>query len=280
VGAIAKRPAVSDHGSVGALRVRGISKRYGDVEALREVSFEAHAGEVVAIVGPNGAGKTTLLSIIAGTQHASAGSLELAGAGGRGALVGWAPQQAALYSRLTVAENLMLFARLEKVADAPAAVERMLAQTGLGARANERHARLSGGNRQRVNVALALLSDPPVLALDEPSAALDPAQRERLWRFIAALAREGRTVVFSSHNMAEVERHATRAVVLDEGALLFDGAPSQLVAEMAARTAAGAAPPSDLEAALVAYIDAAAPAAHAGAGSRSRSPGEEEQGER
>ena len=101
------------------------------------------------------------------------------------------PQQPALYSKLSVAENLELFARLERVADPRAAVDRMLEQTGLPSAPMSRVARLSGGNRQRVNVALGLISEPAVLALDEPSAALDPGQRERLWEFIEG-ARRGR----------------------------------------------------------------------------------------
>src|SRR5271165_6290767 len=190
--------------------------RYGEREALRDVSFEAHAGELVAVVGPNGAGKTTLLSIIAGIQPPSTGTVSCSARE-----VGWAPQQPSVYSRLSVAENLSLFARLEKLADPPAAVERMLEQTGLGDRAEERVGRLSGGNRQRVNVALGLIGGPPVLALDEPSTSLDPGQRERLWEFISMLAREGTGVVFSTHHIGEAQRYADRVIVLADGRMLF-----------------------------------------------------------
>ncbi len=227
------------------LSVRGLAKSYGEVEALRDVSFEVSAGELVAIVGPNGAGKTTLLSIIAGVQRADAGSVS------RGPReVGWAPQQPALYTRLSVSENLELFARLEGVAEPAAAVERMLEQTGLRERSGELAGRLSGGNRQRVNVALGLIGSPPVLALDEPSASLDPGQRERLWRFIAALAGEGTSVVFSTHNVAEAQRYADRVIVLFEGALCFDGAPRELL------EAAPENQGEDLERALVSYLAA------------------------
>ena len=248
-------------GPSSTLSVRGLSKRYGELVALHGVSFELHRGEVLAIVGPNGAGKTTLLSIVAGTQPAGEGTVEVrdqldvsGGARARSAAVGWAPQQAALYSRLTVAENLALFARLERVDDPDAAVERMLEQTALRERAGERVARLSGGNRQRVNVALALLSDPPVLALDEPSASLDPAQRERLWEFIKGLARAGRSVLFSSHNMAEVQRHADRVIVLHHGAELFDGAPAELMCASGEGDGSQRGE-SDLESALVAFVE-------------------------
>jgi ABC-2 type transport system ATP-binding protein len=206
------------------LVARGIAKRYGEREALRGVDVEAHAGELVAVIGPNGAGKTTLLSILAGAQPASAGTVALGGT----AAIGWVPQQPAVYSRLSVAENLELFARLERVADPRGAVVAMLEQTGLRERAHERVQRLSGGNRQRVNVALGLLADPAVLVLDEPSSSLDPRQRERLWRFILGLSERGRGVLFSTHNVAEAERYARRVLVLADGELLFSGTPAAL----------------------------------------------------
>jgi ABC-2 type transport system ATP-binding protein len=208
------------------LIVSGLGKRFGEREALRDVGFELRAGELVAVVGPNGAGKTTLLSILAGVQSASSGSV--AGPASERA-VGWAPQQAALYSKLTVRENLRLFARLEGVADVEATIARMLEQTGLGERAGERVEKLSGGNRQRVNVALGLLADPPVLALDEPSSALDPGQRARLWEFVGALAARGTGVLFSTHHLGEVRRYASRAIVLADGVVLFDGPPAALL---------------------------------------------------
>jgi ABC-2 type transport system ATP-binding protein len=207
--------------------VSGLTKRYGERTALRDVEFDVAAGELVAIVGPNGAGKTTLLSILAGVQRASAGTVS---GPGTGAAIGWAPQQPAVYAKLSVAENLKLFARLQRVADPDAAVARMLAQTGLGERAQERVERLSGGNRQRVNVGLGLFGDPPALALDEPTSALDPGQRERVWEFVGGLARSGTAVLFSTHHLGEVHRYATRAIVLADGELLFDGAPADLIA--------------------------------------------------
>jgi ABC-2 type transport system ATP-binding protein len=226
------------------LTVAALAKRYGDLQALHDVSFHVDAGELVAVVGPNGAGKTTLLSILAGTQPASAGSVDRAPSE-----VGWAPQQPALYSKLSVIENLELFARLERVPDPRAAVERMLEQTGLRERAREPLANLSGGNRQRVNVAIGLIADPPVLALDEPTASLDPGQRERMWAFIEALAAQGTAVVFSTHNVSEAQRHASRVLVLARGRLLFDGAPRELL------LAHDDGEHGDLERALVTFLE-------------------------
>jgi ABC-2 type transport system ATP-binding protein len=227
-----------------ALEVSSLAKHYGELDALVEVGFRVSPGEIVAVLGPNGAGKTTLLSILAGVQAPSSGSVSR-----QAREVGWAPQQTALYSKLSVAENLELFARLEKVADVGAAVARMLEQTGLQARAGEQVGRLSGGNRQRVNIALGLIADPPVLALDEPSASLDPGQRERLWEFISGLARGGTAVLFSTHDVSEAQRHAGRVLVLAEGRLLFDGAPGELLAQ------AGEGAEGDLERALVRYLE-------------------------
>jgi ABC-2 type transport system ATP-binding protein len=203
------------------VRAEGISKRYGERDALRDVSFEVADGERVAVIGPNGAGKTTLLQILAGALRPTAGTVSVE-------RVGWVPQQPALYSKLSVAENLRLFARLERVPDVERAVARMLEQTALADRAGDEVGKLSGGNRQRVNIAIGLLGEPTVLLLDEPAAALDPRQRERLWEFIAAL---GTTVVFSTHDVGEAERFADRVVVLADGEVLFIGAPGELVGD-------------------------------------------------
>jgi ABC-2 type transport system ATP-binding protein len=227
-----------------ALRAEALTKRYGDRAALREVSFTAAPGEKVAVIGPNGAGKTTLLQILAGALAPTAGTVTVAG--GR---VGWVPQQPALYSKLSVEENLRLFARLEKVADVEAVVGRMLEQTALGDRAGDEVGELSGGNRQRVNIAIGLLAEPPVLLLDEPSASLDPRQRARLWDFINALASAGTTVISTTHDVGEAERQADRLLVLADGELLFTGTPAELE-----RVTGGAAAAPDFESAFVKFL--------------------------
>ncbi len=231
-----------------ALAAAGLTKRYGERTALRDVSFEASAGELVAVIGPNGAGKTTLLSILAGIQRPDTGSVTRPPKE-----IGWVPQQPAVYSKLSVAENLRLFARLERVADPQAAVARMLEQTGLAERADDEVGRLSGGNRQRVNIAIGLLAAPPALLLDEPSASLDPRQRARLWEFVAALAAGGTTVVFSTHDVQEAERYADRVLVLADGELLFSGTAAELAATVETGDGASAGP-NDFETAFVRFL--------------------------
>ncbi len=205
------------------LAARDLVKRYGERAALRGVSLSAGRGELVAVIGPNGAGKTTLLSILAGIQRADEGELTVRPEG-----TGWVPQQAALYGKLTVEENLSLFARLERCPDPGAAVDRMLELTDLRERAGDQVSTLSGGNKQRVNIAIGLLAEPEVLLLDEPSAALDPRQRARLWEFIGRLAGEGTTVIYATHNIQEADRYASQLIVLADGERLFDGPPREL----------------------------------------------------
>jgi ABC-2 type transport system ATP-binding protein len=230
-----------------ALQVRGLVKRYGERAALRGVGFEVRSGELVAVIGPNGAGKTTLLSILAGIAKADEGEVHLP----RGE-VGWVPQQAALYRRLTVEENLLLFARLEGHEDPRASVEEMLALAGLQERRGEIVARLSGGNQQRINIAIGLLSRPVVLLLDEPSVGLDPRQRARLWEFVGGLAGQGTTVVFSTHDIQEAERYGKRLLVLADGEGLFDGSPEEL--REAVRREAPEAADRDFETAFVSFL--------------------------
>ena len=227
-----------------ALTADGVSKAYGERRALQDVSFTAHRGERIAIIGPNGAGKTTLLQILAGSLKPTGGSVSL-----KEGEIGWVPQQPALYTKLTVAENLRLFARLERVADVDGTVERMLEQTGLRDRARDELGSLSGGNRQRVNVAIGLLAEPSVLLLDEPTSSLDPRQRERLWAFVSGLAETGTAVVYATHNVAEAERFADRVLVLADGELLFSGSPRELE-----QTVGGDAEAPDFEAAFVRFL--------------------------
>ncbi|MBN8866124.1 MAG: ABC transporter ATP-binding protein [Solirubrobacterales bacterium] len=213
-----------------ALAAREVAKAFDGRQALDGIDFEVGAGEVVALIGPNGAGKTTLLSILAGISEPDSGKVEGDG-------VAWVPQQAALYRRLSVRENLMLFARLQHEAgqtdeDPQAMVDRMLELTGLTERADDQVGTLSGGNQQRINIAVGLMAGPSVLLLDEPSVGLDPAQRERLWGFILGLVGTGTAVAFSTHDIQEAERYAERISVVAEGERIFNGTADDLRREV------------------------------------------------
>lgn len=192
------------------LAARGVSRAYGAHVALHATDVELAPGEVVALIGPNGAGKSTLLSILAGSLPPSSGAVE------RRARVGWVPQRPAHYGRLTAGENLRLFGRLEGVGAARAAA--LLAEFGLpdGERAGD----LSVGNRQRLDVALALLAEPLVLLLDEPTASLDPHQRARVWEIAAQLRARGGAVLVATHHWEELADRADRTLELVEGRLL------------------------------------------------------------
>jgi len=193
------------------LRAVGVARRYGEVEALAPTDVELAAGETVALVGPNGAGKSTLLAILAGALEPTSGHVE-----GEGR-VGWVPQRPAHYARLTARENLALFARLEGVDGGR--VEALLARFDLPA--DRSSGELSIGNRQRLNVALSLLAEPRVLLLDEPTAALDPVQRRRVWEVVGDVHATGGAVCFATQNVEEVA-HADRVVALQHGRVVGD----------------------------------------------------------
>jgi ABC-2 type transport system ATP-binding protein len=197
------------------LRARGVSRRYGTRLALRPTDLELRPAETLALVGPNGAGKSTLLAILAGALEPSTGAVE------RDGRIGWVPQRPAHYGRLSARENLELFARLEGASAADA--DRLLGEFELpddGAPS----VNLSVGNRQRLNLALALIGRPDALLLDEPTAALDPAQRRRLWLRVDALRRAGGSVCFATQNLEELPLHADRIGLLVDGKLSFPDA--------------------------------------------------------
>ncbi len=205
----------TEEGGRTLVRAEGVAKRFGRLLALAPLDFELRRGETVALVGPNGAGKSTLISLLAGSTWPSEGRVVWA----EGVRSGWVPQRPAHYGRLSARENLELFARLEGAGDAAA----LLRQFGLPDDGRP-SAELSVGNRQRLNVAIALLSAPDVLLLDEPTASLDPGQRRRLWEQTGRVQEAGGAVVFSTQNLDEIERHADRVVALRDGrAVPFEG---------------------------------------------------------
>jgi ABC-2 type transport system ATP-binding protein len=227
-------------GAVPVLEVDGLSKSFGERVALRDVTLNVESGELLAVLGPNGAGKTTLLSILAGITKPDSGRITSSNGD-----IGWVPQQAGLYRRLTVEENLRLFSHMEGVDDIEGTVGRMLGQTGLAERRHDPVSSLSGGNQQRINIAIGLLGDPSVLLLDEPSSGLDPSQRVRLWEFVAGLAERGTTVIYSTHQIEEASHYGDRLVVLADGETIFDGSFDQLRREAGPRPEGTSADPEN-----------------------------------
>jgi ABC-2 type transport system ATP-binding protein len=199
------------------LAARAAAKRFGSQLALAPTDFELSDGEAVALVGPNGAGKSTLLGLLAEAIEPTSGTVDRRA----GARIGWAPQRPAQYARLSPRENLELFARLDGGAR-PEQARELLGEFELPD-GDVLAGDLSVGNRQRLNLAIALLGNPDALLLDEPTAALDPEQRRRLWERLDAQREAGVALLFVTQHGDEVERHADRVVALREGALTFAG---------------------------------------------------------
>jgi len=194
---------------VNLLVARGVARRFGSRVALEPTDVSLAAGQVVALVGPNGAGKSALLSILAGSLEPTEGTVE------RPERIGWVPQRAAHYGRLTALENLRLFAALERVP--PERADELARSFDLPA--DTRASSLSVGNRQRLDVALALLAAPKVLLLDEPTSSLDPAQRERVWQIARTVAEDGGAVLVATHHWEELAGLADRTLELVDGHL-------------------------------------------------------------
>jgi ABC-type multidrug transport system ATPase subunit len=209
------------------LAAHGASRRFGDHVALAETDLEVHCGEALALVGPNGAGKSTLLAILAGALDPSEGSVERAD----GVRAGWMPQRPAHYGRLSARQNLELFAQLEQAGDAGQMLERLELPDD-----DRPAAALSVGNRQRLDLAISLLPDPHVLLLDEPTAALDPRQRRRLWETARGVRDAGGAVVLVTQNLEDLEHVADRVVALLGGSVVFDGAVAAYLTSDAAGT--------------------------------------------
>ena len=215
------------------ISVRDLRKCYGPVRAVDGVSFDVRQGEFFGILGPNGAGKTTALEIVEGLRQADGGTVSVLG------LPAWPRNQALLprigvqlqassfFERLTAREQLRTFAMLYRVPAQRA--DAMLAVVGLEDQAGTRTEKLSGGQAQRLSIACALVHDPEVLFLDEPTGALDPQARRNLWDLLRQISAEGRTVVLTTHHMDEAETLCDRVAIMDHGVILEEGAPAALV---------------------------------------------------
>lgn len=216
-----------------AVEVADLCKRYGPIQAVDGVSFEVASGEIFGLLGPNGAGKTTVLEITEGLRQADSGTARLLGQPvwprNQALLprIGVQLQTSAFFDRLTAREQLETFASLY---GAPASrIEQALADVDLADRAGVRVEKLSGGQAQRLAIACAVVHDPAIVFLDEPSAGLDPQSRQQLWQVIRASAAAGRSVVLSTHYMEEAEALCDRVAIMDAGRILALDAPARLV---------------------------------------------------
>ena len=218
------------------LTVEAVAHAYGAQPALRGVSLQARAGEIYALLGPNGAGKTTLVRAICGRLKPDEGQVRIAGHdpvrdGAARAALGLAPQALALYGHLTVAENLEVFARLAglKGGEVKAAAHRAMALTRTLERSGDQVRRLSGGFQRRVNIAAAILADPKLLVLDEPTVGVDPPAREAIGEVLRDLRAEGVAVLIITHDLDQAGDLADRVGFLNEGVLVMEGAPDALI---------------------------------------------------
>jgi ABC-2 type transport system ATP-binding protein len=210
------------------LEVKSLHKRYGDLVAVHEVSFNARAGEMVGLLGPNGAGKTTTVSMIAGLLQPDRGEVRIGGDLVRSETdpvkrrMGLVPQDLALHDELSARENLILFGSLYNLSGAllRGAIERNLELVGLADRANDRTGTFSGGMKRRLNLASALLHDPEILLLDEPTVGVDPQSRNAIFSNLEELKRRGKTLVYTTHYMEEAERLCDRIIIVDHGKVI------------------------------------------------------------
>lgn len=224
-----------------AVCARGLVKRYSDgTEANRGIDLEVRCGEVVSILGPNGAGKTTFLRQLTTELRPTAGSIKVFDVDAireplcAKRLMGITPQEAGVFERLTVREHLEFFARFKRLSkrEARAAALEVIAELGLTAETNKRVGALSGGQRRRILIGLALIGHPPLLVLDEPTTGLDPSSRRAVWRVIRRAVAEGATVILSTHYMEEAESLSDRIGIVAAGRLIAFGALDELLTRL------------------------------------------------
>jgi ABC-2 type transport system ATP-binding protein len=214
-----------------AVQVRGLHMRYGDVEAVRGIDLDVRRGDILALLGPNGAGKTSTVEILEGFRVPTAGEVSVLGEDPHTAPRAWRDrigivlQESAPEASLSVRECLQLYAGYYS---APRSIDDVLGLVGLEEQDEHEAAKLSGGQRRRLDVALALIGDPEMIFLDEPTTGFDPAARRRTWEVIGGLRALGKTILLTTHYMEEAERLADRIVVMARGEIVADGTPATL----------------------------------------------------
>jgi len=210
------------------LEVKGLHKRYGDMVAVEEVSFVARPGETIGLLGPNGAGKTTTVSMIAGLLRPDRGQVLIDGGEVRGETdplkrkMGLVPQEIALHDELSARGNLALFGALYGMRGPglQRAMDAAFDLAGLADRAKDKVSTFSGGMKRRLNLATALLHDPPILLLDEPTVGVDPQSRNAIFGNLEEFRRQGKTLVYTTHYMEEAERLCDRIIIIDHGKVI------------------------------------------------------------
>jgi ABC-2 type transport system ATP-binding protein len=221
------------------LQVENLTKRYGDVQAVRGISFQVAEGEVFGLLGPNGAGKTSTIEILEGLREPDGGAVSVCGYDPRTQSdelkheIGAALQSTALPDKLKVMEALRLFAGFYKRRKNP---EDLLKRFGLEEKRNAFYSQLSGGQKQRLALAIALINDPKVVFLDEPTAGLDPQVRREIYDVIEELRRDKKTIVLTTHYIEEAERLCDRVAIVDHGQIIAQGTPRELKQASADKT--------------------------------------------
>jgi len=220
-----------------AIDVKGLRKAYGELEAVRGIDFDVKRGEVFGLLGPNGAGKTTTIEVLEGYRSRDAGEVEVLGVDPAGAGGDWRErigvvlQSSAMYETLTVAEMLRLFAGYYENSRP---VDEVVELVGLKEKRDDRVRRLSGGQRRRLDLGIALVGDPELIFLDEPTTGFDPHARRQAWETLRSLRGLGKTIVLTTHYLDEAERLADRVGVLRRGEIVAVGPPSELIGSVPA----------------------------------------------
>ncbi len=207
-----------------AIEVYNLVKEYYGARAVDDVTFKVDEGSIFSLLGPNGAGKTTIVEILIGLRDPTCGDIKILGRRPNDIevkyMIGFMPQDFRVFEKLTVKENLELFAMMyDKHRD----IDDLMTDLNIGEYADVRFERLSGGLKQRLGLAIALVNDPKLLFLDEPTTGLDPASRRHVWDIIDRLRDEGKTILLTSHYMDEVEYLADRIAVIDRGKIVAEG---------------------------------------------------------
>ena len=235
--------------SVPAIELRGLTKSFGTVRAVRGIDLTVQPGEIIAFLGPNGAGKTTTIDLVLGLSKPDDGSVQVYGmepsAAVRHGLISAVMQTGGLLKDLTIAETLRLTASL--FADTRP-VSEVLARAGISDLGDRRVGKCSGGQQQRLRFAMALLPDPELLVLDEPTTGMDVTGRRDFWAAIREDAEQGRTVLFATHYLEEADAYADRLVLVSHGEVVADGTASQVKALVSGRTIRATLPDADVDA--------------------------------